>query len=184
MSVERGTPVDQGRDETELAARTRETQAIWDQKAAFWDQRMADGNAFHRLLVAPATERLLDARPGELVLDVACGNGQFARPSRGTGRARRCPAISVRRSWCWRRARTVQHAERIEYRLVDATEPDELLALGRERFDAALCSMALMDMSTVGPLLATLPALLRPGRALRVFGAAPVLQQRWQRPAG
>ena len=63
----------------DTAALTQESRAIWNAKAAFWDERMGDGNAFQRMLVAPATERLLAPREGELVLDVACGNGVMAR---------------------------------------------------------------------------------------------------------
>src|SRR5947208_1769190 len=56
-----------------------ETRRIWDQNATFWDERMGDGNDFQRLLVAPASERLLNLQPGETVLEIACGNGVFAR---------------------------------------------------------------------------------------------------------
>ncbi len=64
----------------DMAALTQESQAIWNAKAAFWDERMgADGNVFQRLLIGRATERLLALREGERVLDVACGNGVMAR---------------------------------------------------------------------------------------------------------
>ena len=36
------------------------------------------GNAFQCELIGPATERLLEVRPGEDVLDVACGRGRHA----------------------------------------------------------------------------------------------------------
>ncbi len=52
---------------------------IWDHNAAFWDEKMGEGNLTQRFLVGPATERLLELRPGQLVLDVACGNGVMAR---------------------------------------------------------------------------------------------------------
>ena len=52
----------------------RETQEIWNQNAAFWDEYMGEGGAFQRLLIGPATERLLALKPGEHVLDIACGN--------------------------------------------------------------------------------------------------------------
>ncbi len=42
---------------------------IWDNNADFWDSRMGEGNDFHRLLVAPAQERLLAVRRGAVVLD-------------------------------------------------------------------------------------------------------------------
>ncbi len=58
----------------------RENAEIWDQKAEFWDDYVGpEGNAFHRELVAPSQLRLLRLLPGETVLDIACGNGQFTR---------------------------------------------------------------------------------------------------------
>ena len=53
--------------------------SAWDRNAAFWDARMGEGNDFVRTLLAPATDRLLELRPGERVLDAACGNGLYAR---------------------------------------------------------------------------------------------------------
>ena len=51
----------------------------WNQCAAFWDGRMGDGNELVAVLVWPATERLLNLRAGERVLDIACGNGLSSR---------------------------------------------------------------------------------------------------------
>src|SRR6266581_4083405 len=75
FSPEHGPPME--RDP--VVPPSEEVLGLWDRKAAFWDERMGDGNDFQLLLVAPATERLLQLRPGELVLDVACGNGVFSR---------------------------------------------------------------------------------------------------------
>ena len=61
----------------DLAGKAREA---WEKNAAWWDEYIgADGNAFHRELIAPSQLRLLDLSRGERVLDIACGNGQFAR---------------------------------------------------------------------------------------------------------
>jgi 2-polyprenyl-3-methyl-5-hydroxy-6-metoxy-1,4-benzoquinol methylase len=144
------------------AALTRETQAIWDGKAAFWDEQMGEGNAWHRTLVAPAVERLLAPQVGETILDVACGNGQFARRLAELGA--NVVATDFSPTFLERaRARSAAFAGRIDYRLVDATDEAQLLALGVGRFDAAVCNMALMDMTTITPLLRALGALLRPG---------------------
>ena len=56
-----------------------EVRNIWNANAEFWDGRMGEGNAFHRTLIEPTQLRLLNVKPGQRILDIACGNGQFAR---------------------------------------------------------------------------------------------------------
>jgi 2-polyprenyl-3-methyl-5-hydroxy-6-metoxy-1,4-benzoquinol methylase len=146
----------------QLDALVHETQQIWDQKADFWDENMGEGNQFHLQLVAPAVERLLQPQPGEVILEVACGNGVMSRQLARHGVQVVATDFSARfleRA----QARTVEHAERIEYRLIDATDTVQLLTLGERRFDAAVCTMALMDMPVIQPLLDGLRRLLKPG---------------------
>ncbi|MER3486306.1 MAG: hypothetical protein C4345_10360, partial [Chloroflexota bacterium] len=115
----------------------RETQDIWNAKAAFWDARMGDGNAFQRILLGPACERLLAIQPGDLVLDLACGNGVFARRLAELGA--RVVAIDFSERFLERaRARSTSCGDRIEYQLVDATDEAQLIALGEHRFDAVV----------------------------------------------
>ena len=147
----------------DAAELTRESRAIWNAKAAFWDERMGEeGNAFQRLLVGPATERLLAVREGEVVLDVACGNGVMARRLAALGaRVVACDFSEVFVEAA--RARTAPELrERIEYTVVDATDEGQLLALGEGRFDAVVCNMAFMDMATLDPLLCAARRLLKP----------------------
>ena len=61
-------------DRNAQASLIAEVREIWDAKAAFWDERMGDGNAFQLQLIGPAVERLLAVRPEEQILDVGCGN--------------------------------------------------------------------------------------------------------------
>jgi len=145
----------------EMAALRRETQAIWEQKADHWDAQMGEGNTFHNQLVAPAAARLLAPQAGETILDVACGNGQFSRQLAALGVT--VVAADFSTTFLARAAtRTTAHAERITYRQLDATDEAALLALGTERFDAAVCNMALMDMPMIAPLLRALRQLLKP----------------------
>jgi 2-polyprenyl-3-methyl-5-hydroxy-6-metoxy-1,4-benzoquinol methylase len=149
-------------DEHDHPELTAATQAIWEGNASWWDEQVGEGNAFQKQLIGPATERLLEARPGQRVLDLACGNGVFARRLAALGcRVLACdfsPTFLERA-----RSRTTQHADRIDYRLVDLTDRQQLLGLGQRQFDAAVCGMALMDLATVAPLLEALGALLEPG---------------------
>lgn len=146
----------------DLAALTRATREIWDRKAAFWDERMGEGNGFQRHLVGPATERLLAIRPGETVADLCCGNGVFARRLAELGATVVAADFSPRFIEL-ARARPSAHAGRIDYRVADATDEAQLLALGAGRFDAVVCNMALMDMPTITPLLRAVSRLLAPG---------------------
>jgi SAM-dependent methyltransferase len=61
------------------------------------------------------------------------------------------------------RLRSKNLSERIEYQVLDATDRQQLMALGRQRFDAAVCTMALMDMAAIEPLFESLHELLKPG---------------------
>jgi 2-polyprenyl-3-methyl-5-hydroxy-6-metoxy-1,4-benzoquinol methylase len=138
-----------------------EVRAVWNANAEFWDNYMGEGGSFQRLLLGPALERWLELRPDELVLEVACGNGMFARRMAQLGA--RVVACDFAEKFLERAvARTTENADRIEYRRVDATDHDALVALGERRFDAAVCNMALMDMAAIDPLFNALAKLLKP----------------------
>jgi 2-polyprenyl-3-methyl-5-hydroxy-6-metoxy-1,4-benzoquinol methylase len=124
----------------------------WDAKAAFWDERMGDGNAFQRDVIGPAVERLLAVKPGDRMLDVACGNGVSSRRLAALG-ARVVAVDSNAAFLALARARSVETGDEIDYRLVDATDEAALLALGEGQFAAILCNMALMDMPDIAPLV-------------------------------
>jgi len=135
--------------------------SAWETNARWWDAYYEEGNDFHLTLVAPATERLLDVRPEETILDVACGNGAFSRRMAQLGA--RVVAFDFSASFlACARQRTVDLADRIEYLELDATDRRALRSLGEGRFDAAVCTMALMDMEAIDPLADALPRLLKP----------------------
>src|SRR5262245_17884888 len=138
-----------------------DTRQAWNQNAAFWDEHMGEGNDFVEVLIWPTTEKLLALRPGERVLDIACGNGLTSRRMANLG----AEVVAVDFSEhmiTHARNRSVMHADRIQYAIVDATDYEALLALGQSSFDAALCNMALFDMAEIDPLMRALRRLLRP----------------------
>lgn len=150
-------------DERDAQARLAdEVRDIWDAKAAFWDERMGEGNAFQLELIGPAVERLLAVRPGERILDVGCGNGVTSRRLARLG-ARVVAIDASARFLELARSRSRDLADRIEYRLVNATDEEQLLALGEGHFDALVCNMVLMDMPVIEPLVRAGRQLLAPG---------------------
>jgi len=147
--------------EGDFQALNAEVREIWDKNADYWNDRMGEGNEFHRLLIAPAQERLLNLRPGDLVLDIGCGNGQFARRMAALG-AHVVALDGAPRMIENARANATARSESIEYRVVDATDSAALISLGERRFDAAVCTMTMMDMASIGPMLAALQRMLKP----------------------
>lgn len=135
----------------------------WDRTAEWWDEKVGpEGNDFHRILIGPSTERLLELKSGELVLDIACGNGQSARRMADLGA--RVVAIDFSEKFLERaRVHSKDYQDGVEFRHVDATDREQLMALGYHRFDAAVCTMAIMDIASHEPLASVLPALLKPG---------------------
>ena len=106
---------------------------------------MTGESDFLRMLVQPATKELLRVLAGERVLDVACGTGLSSRWLTALG-ARVCAVDFVGQMIAAARA----HGGDIDYRVVDACDEAALVALGS--FDAASCTMALMDMAEITPL--------------------------------
>ena len=149
------------RDLADLASAHAETHEAWEINAAYWDDRIGEGNDFVNHLIWPATERMLALAPGERVLDVACGNGLYARRLAALGAqvvAFDFSAALIERA----RVRT-QGQGSITYHVLDATDEAALLTLGPRSFDAAICQMALFDIADIGPLMQALSQLIKPG---------------------
>jgi 2-polyprenyl-3-methyl-5-hydroxy-6-metoxy-1,4-benzoquinol methylase len=135
------------------------SRASWNANAAFWDERMGEGNDFQLKLLAPALEKLLDIKPGMRVLDAACGNGNFSRRMAELGATvvafDGAPAMIER-------ARERSKPDAITYHVIDAADRDALRSLGGP-FDALVCNMALMDIANIEPLIEVGRELLAPG---------------------
>ena len=131
----------------------------WDANAAFWDERMQEGNAFHNTLIWPEVHRLLAPRDRQHVLDIACGNGLTSRRLAALG----CTVTGIDfSSEMLARAQARGDGEgRITYGHIDCTDERALRALGEGAFDAAVANMALHDMAEIAPLFRALSAILR-----------------------
>jgi SAM-dependent methyltransferase len=172
-----------GKDEIQKA--NDETRQAWDANAAFWDERMGEGNDFVDVLEWPATLRLLDTQPGQHILDIATGNGLTARRLAALGA--QVTAFDFSEELIkLAKMRTPPSLSMITYYVLDATNEAALLAtlgttgtsgtsgsstpsetsntlMTSAPFDSALCNMALFDMADIEPLFHVLPKLLKSG---------------------
>src|SRR5262245_30824543 len=108
------------RPKSEFPEHNDENRAIWDANASWWDDQIGDGNEFQTRLIEPATERLLAITAGDLVLDVACGAGRFARRMAGLGA--RVVAFDYSARFIERARQRTANDVAIEYHVVDATD--------------------------------------------------------------
>ncbi len=139
-----------------------EVRRIWDANAEYWDRSMGEGNMFHRQLLLPSIERLLQIKEGMRVLDVACGNGQLSRWM--SERGANVVAVDISEKMIgFAHGRGNPGPGTISYQTVDASEPGALEKLGHQSFDATICNMALMDMPDIEPLAKAIPALIGSG---------------------
>lgn len=138
-----------------------ESRELWNQKAIFWDALHGDeGNKFHRQLIGPGVEKVLALKPGERLLDIACGSGVMARRMAELGG--RVTAVDFSAALIERaRMRGQSSGEPIQYGIVDATDEEALAALGEGHYDAVVCTMALMDMPVITPLFRAVRRLLK-----------------------
>jgi 2-polyprenyl-3-methyl-5-hydroxy-6-metoxy-1,4-benzoquinol methylase len=141
----------------------QENLEVWNANAAWWDDRIGDGNEFQTHLIEPASERLLAICPGDYILDIACGAGRFARRMANLGG--RVIAIDHSTEFIERGRLRTPNESSIEYHVADATNTAAMLTFGIRRFDKAVCTMALMDMPQIRPLLQALKQMLKPAGA-------------------
>ena len=139
----------------------------WDAVADWYDRLVGEsGHDYHRHVILPAALRMLDARAGESVADVCCGQGVLIRPLLDAGIAR---YVGVDASPRLIEAARARHGGNPAVRLhvADACEAGPW-ADGTH--DAAVCLMAVHDVADADGLFRSMAATLRPGgRAVLVL---------------
>lgn len=136
-----------------------EVKQIWNANAAFFDSRMQEGNDFHKILLEPNQLEMLQIKQGDAVLDIACGNGQFARKMASLGA--KVTAIDFSQEFL--NIARAKSPPDIKFELLDVTSKKDLEKLKEEKYDSIVCTMALMDMAEIETLISFLPKILKPG---------------------
>ena len=116
-----------------------------------------DGNDFANLLVWPAVQRMMQVQPGQKILEAACGNGLFSRRLAALGAEVTAFDFSTELI----KLAKARDSRGITYQILDATDEQALLGLGKQKFDSVLCSQALFDIADISPLFRVIPQLLK-----------------------
>jgi len=121
----------------------------WDANADFWDAKMGDeSNVFHREIVRPHTESLLDVQPNDFILDIACGNGNFSK--RLAEQGAQVVAFDYSDKMIENaKKRQSKYLDKISFHTCDATDFEQMISLrGDKPFDKAVANMAIMDITS------------------------------------
>ncbi len=125
----------------------------WETNAEFWDNQMGDeSNSFHREIVLPHTEELLEIKTDDLVLDIACGNGNFSKRLAEQG-AKVVGFDYSPKMIEFAKSRRADVLDKVIFKVCDATDYNQLMNLYQKKpFTKAVANMAIMDISDIEPL--------------------------------
>src|SRR2546425_6417410 len=130
-----------------------------------WDRAVAHYERYWAAQLEPAQKKLLELaalRPGEAVLDVACGTGLVTFPAaEAVGRSGRVMAtdISEKMVEAARAEAARRKLSQVEFARMDAED----LRLSDGGFDAALCALGLMYVPDAIQALREMFRALKPG---------------------
>jgi ubiquinone/menaquinone biosynthesis C-methylase UbiE len=143
----------------------------WGDVADWYDQLVGEsGSEYHREVVLPGTLKLLAPKPGDHVLDLACGQGVLCRLLAAKG----ITATGVDAA-----AELIRAAR---HRAVDAGSAPMQFHIGDARdlpfltdgqFTAAACVLAIQNMHPLGPVFTEAARLIQPGGKLVIVMMHP-----------
>jgi len=133
----------------------------WNHVAGWYDELIEErGSDHHERLILPGTVRLLEAKPGDRVLDVACGQGNLCRKLAAAGVRSVGLDASPRLIESARRFSLAEQGASPEYVVGDARTVASCVT---GPFHAASCVMALMNIDPLSPVLRGIASVLVPG---------------------
>jgi len=143
-----------------LPSENRPTPGGWDAVAAWYDGWVGKGGSVHhRQLAIPAVLTLLNAQPGEYILDIGAGQGVLAPYIAQTG-ARYTGIDASRKLLKYARD---HHGETGQFLRGDAADLRQVSALKPESFDAVIFLLSIQDMNPLDKVVQSAAWALKPG---------------------
>ncbi len=133
------------------------TQTVWENIGVWWDDKVGDGDAFHRTFIFPIIKRLIEIEKGQKILDLGCGNGSLIRELYSENVD--FLGIDFSSSLLDKAKERTPH---VQFELGDLTDDNLYQNLkNRGPWDSILCSMVLHDCPDLKPLSENISRLLR-----------------------
>ncbi|MBB3700606.1 methyltransferase domain-containing protein [Flammeovirga yaeyamensis] len=124
----------------------QENKEIWNTNAGEWDKAMGEfGNDWHLQLIAPETERLLNLKEGQFLLDAGCGNGIFSRRMANKGVKVTAFDFSETNIELSKK----YSSDNIDYHVLDMTFEADLIQLTDKKYHGIVSNMVFMDVPEV-----------------------------------
>jgi ubiquinone/menaquinone biosynthesis C-methylase UbiE len=117
-----------------------------------------DGSEYHQKVIFPGVLRMLAPKPGDAVLDVACGQGALARQLHAKGAA----VVGVDAAEPLVRAAVERGPADVAYHVGDVRELERMPFVGAGRFASAACVLAIQNIHPIAPVFAGVAKALRP----------------------
>ena len=141
----------------------REPKTSWGSHAKWYGGVVEEKGSYQRELILPGVLKMLDLKAGEAVLDVACGEGFFAREFGKAG----ANVLGVDAGAGLIALAQKKSPKNIGYRVADAKN---LSFLNNAVFDAVTVILALQNIDDIAPVLKEARRVLKPrGRLLMVL---------------
>ncbi|MFW9893405.1 MAG: class I SAM-dependent methyltransferase [Candidatus Thorarchaeota archaeon] len=130
--------------------------SAWDMMAPHW-LSVEEENYHHKFRILPDVYRMLDARKGDEILDVACGKGDVARHLAQNGA--RVTGIDISKMLDYAIEYEEQEPLGIRYLQLNAEKLSG--TFDNAFFDKVVCNMALMDMENFKTVIQQISYLLK-----------------------
>ncbi|MGB7158426.1 MAG: methyltransferase domain-containing protein [Tepidisphaeraceae bacterium] len=132
------------------------TTTDWHGVSEWYDRIVGDaGSEYHQHVVIPGVLRLLAPKPGEAMIDIACGQGVLSRGLQERGIA----MTGVDAAPGLIRAARERGPASIPYHVGDARDLSRFEA---DHFDAAACVLAIQNINPIQPVCESVARLLKP----------------------